>query len=274
MSTELMLCRCRPETIASRRQTVEKAVVAMQATISEPLSLDSMARAVMVSPSQLDHVFRAITGISPRKYMSALRLAHAKRLLLSTDLKIIDICLDTGYSSVGTFSRRFANSVAVPPLRLRRLLDGILGHMRDLRGGPVHPGTYSEGVHGKITAPPGFRGIIFIGLFNTPMPEGKPKHCTILCEAGEFAITDVRDGDYYTFAIGFEWTEDALAYLQNENALRASSQPMIVRVCGGKSRTNIVLELRQRWLSDPPILVAIPALLQPPGLPSAALTRG
>lgn len=262
ITRRLVSSECRPETAAYRQLTVEKAIVAMQATITRPLSLQLICRAVLVSHSQLDHIFRAATGISPRKYMSALRLAYAKRLLINTDLKIIDICMEAGYSSLGTFSRSFAASVGVSPQDLRGFLQSSeLKQIHTLDPARINSQTLKDGVQGRLVAPAGFSGIAFVGLFPTPIPQGNPIRCIILNGPGEFRIDKVPDGNYYAFAIGFEHGGGPLSYLQNDDAMRAPSRPLAVRVSGGRSEPRIQLELRYRKLSDPPVLLAIPALL-------------
>jgi len=222
-----------------------------------------MARKAMVSSSHLDHIFRQATGISPRRFLGALRLASAKRMLLGTQLRVVDICMAAGYNSLGTFTRRFTELVGVPPLHLRRLSEnGTLAEMRSLRRRAIALRPQREkGIRGRIIAPADFSGLIFVGLFNSPIPEGRPAKCAVLTEPGSFAIHDVPDGHYYSFAMAFRWSEDPLAYLRNDAALRASGHPLALRVRGGSLNTELILQLRPPELSDPPILLAIPALV-------------
>ena len=251
---------CRPETAASRRTAVERLIIAMRQRVDEPMSLQFMARKAMVSSSHLDRIFRQATGISPRRFMGALRLASAKSMLLNTQLKVIDICLAAGYNSLGTFTRRFTELVGVPPQHLRRLPEkGMLAHMRSLhREAATPPVNRRNGVRGRVTAPSGFSGPIFVGLFDSPIPEGRPAKCAILSGPGVFSIHGIPDRPCYVFAMGFSWSEDPLAYLGNDSALRASAQPPAWNTGGS---TEVVLHLRPPELSDPPILVAIPALV-------------
>jgi AraC family transcriptional regulator len=260
MSTNLAFSNCRPETAVSRQTAVERIILAMRQRVDQPMSLQSMAQKAMVSSSHLDHIFRQATGISPRRFMGALRLTSAKRMLLSTELKVIDICLATGYNSLGTFTRRFTKLVGVPPLHLRRLPEnGVLADMRSLRRETAMlTVTRQNDVHGRVTAPLDFSGLIFVGLFDSPIPEGRPVKCAVLTEPGPFVIHGVPHRPYYVFAMGFRSSDDPLVYLRNDSALRASGYPMVLNEDGG---ADLVLHLRPPELSDPPILVAIPALV-------------
>ena len=47
------------------------------------------------------------------------RIERAMTLLRSTDRSVTDICLDVGFSSLGTFSTRFKELVGVPPSTYR-----------------------------------------------------------------------------------------------------------------------------------------------------------
>lgn len=258
MSTNFAFSSCRPETAVSRQTAVERLILAMHQNVDQPMSLESMAQKAMVSSSHLDHIFRQATGISPRRFMGALRLTSARRMLLNTELKVIDICLANGYNSLGTFTRRFTKLVGVPPLHLRRLPEnGVLADMRSLyREAAKMPAT--ENIRGHISAPPDFAGLIFIGLFESPIPEGRPLKCAVLTAPGPFSIHGVPDRPLYAFAMGFRWSEDPMVYLRNDSALRASASPMELNQNPGG---GLELHLRPPELSDPPILLALPALV-------------
>jgi AraC-like DNA-binding protein len=74
----------------------------------ETLSLARIGRAVGVHPQYLARAFRKHCGISVWEYLTRLRVAHAQRLLLTTDAKIIDVALESGFGSVAPFYAAFA----------------------------------------------------------------------------------------------------------------------------------------------------------------------
>ena len=98
---------------------IERAVLrvidSMHENLGEPLTIDDMARTAMFSKFHFSRVFQRVTGLSPGRYLSAVRLQEAKRLLASTSLSVTDISHRVGYSSVGTFSSRFATAWASRP---------------------------------------------------------------------------------------------------------------------------------------------------------------
>ena len=111
----------RASTMRSHHESVDRVITAMRSRIDEPLSLQSMARIGFASRFHFNRTFRQITGIPPSQFLYALRLDAARRLLTETQRKIIDICYDVGYNSVGTFTRRFTDALGVSPSTFREL---------------------------------------------------------------------------------------------------------------------------------------------------------
>ena len=111
----------RPSTIAAHHQAVERVIRMMHDRLDEPLTLQEMSRIAYISPCHFNRTFRQITGIPPNQYFYALRLETAKRLLLTTNTSVTDVCFDVGYNSLGTFIRRFTGLVGLSPSRFRSL---------------------------------------------------------------------------------------------------------------------------------------------------------
>ncbi|MGN6756561.1 MAG: helix-turn-helix domain-containing protein, partial [Thermomicrobiales bacterium] len=115
-----------PDTIGAaapgpRQADIERVVAVMRAQPGEPLRLSDLAEIAALSPFHFARTFRQVTSIPPGEFLAALRLAQAKRLLLTTDLRVTDICCEVGANSLGTFTSRFTQQVGLPPARLRQL---------------------------------------------------------------------------------------------------------------------------------------------------------
>src|SRR5262245_51420880 len=100
---------------------VRRVIKAMLENLDDDLTIDDMARIAMFSKFHFSRMFQRVTGVSPGRFLSALRLQRAKQLLLSTSFNIADISHRVGYTSVGTFSSRFTRSVGISPIAYRRL---------------------------------------------------------------------------------------------------------------------------------------------------------
>jgi AraC family transcriptional regulator len=252
----------RAATITSRRTAVERALDTMRRRYAEPLTLQDLAREAFLSPYHFNRVFRQTTGVPPGRFLAALRMQSAKQMLLTTDLRVSDVCLDVGYRSLGTFTTHFRQLVGVGPRRLRRLAAGF-GHvpLEALCGAGGTRGGYALRVD---LAPPVDdlrEWIVFAGLFPTPLPQTRPVACAVdaLPAKPELACPD--GGPTYVLASGYERSADALG------ALLAGDDDVRVGIAGpvssrdGAGATTVALRLRRLDVVDPPILLALPLLL-------------
>jgi AraC-like DNA-binding protein len=265
MQAEHPFSGCREDTIASRRQAVERVILSVRERLDEPLSLNHMADIACLSPYHFNRVFHQVTGLPPTKFLYALRLGTAKRLLLTTPLSVTDVCFEVGYNSLGTFTTRFTQLVGLSPGHLRRLAEQVSpGRLESLclafAGAP--PGApRCPSVKGRITSPVPLEGFIFVGLFPVHIPQSRPAGGALLLGPGDFHIAGVPDGRYHLFAAAFPKSHDPLSYLLPESGtvwVGAGAGPLTVR--GGKARGQNVA-LRPLQTTDPPLLVSLPYLL-------------
>lgn len=243
---------------AAHYEAVRRVIELMHERIEEPLSLQDMSRVAFISQFHFNRVFRQVTGIPPHQYLYALRLETAKRLLLTTRESVTDVCFSVGYNSLGTFTRRFTGLVGLSPNRFRALMESASSDLHLLASQTETPGAPGQFIEGHASAPEGFEGTIFLGLFTTPMPQGSPVVGTVLTHPGSFRLPPAPDGDYYILGAGLPWTEDHREYLLYETALRGGAP---VRVRGGEAVNPADLVLRPPTPFDPPILVSLPLLL-------------
>lgn len=275
----------RASTLDAYALTVERVIQGMRAQVAEPLSLDEMAEIACLSPFHFSRVFRATTGVPPGEFLAALRLDAAKRLLLTTSLSVTDVCFELGYTSLGTFCQRFKRLTGLSPLRLRQLADdfddaplrrraAVAEATRSLAiadmeraGRGDEAGRASEGavgVVGVVSAPPGFAGPIFLGLFPRPIPQERPVACVTIAAPGHYRIAAPPDGRYYLLGAALPWSPDPLTYLAPDAGLLVgvAERPALVR--GARASLAVHLTLRPRALTDPPLLGVFPPLQESP----------
>ena len=258
---------CRAHTQAARWDAVERVIRAMYERLDEPLSLQDMADVAMLSPYHLNRVFRHVTGIPPRKFLAALRIEAAKRLLLTTHMSVAEVCFEVGYNSQGTFTTLFTQFVGVSPRQLRRFADDhFMVDVDELVEYDEPRFDHDQPRHsltGQIRAASLINGPIFVGLFATPIPQGRPVACTCIDSPGAYTLLDVPDGTYYVCAVAYDQHANSLEYLlPNQAMLRVGATQDALEVRGGcvvQGRADVTL--RQTSLIDPPILIALPSLL-------------
>jgi len=93
---------------------------AMDRSYFDPLDVPSLARIACVSEAHFIRTFRAAFGETPNRYLQRRRVERAMFLLRETSRSVTDICMDVGFSSLGTFSRVFRDIVGEPPSVYRR----------------------------------------------------------------------------------------------------------------------------------------------------------
>ena len=64
-------------------------------------------------------MFKQYTGKKVLDYINDLRIEHAAKLISSTDKKIIDIAMDTGFETIRTFNRDFTKKMKFSPSEFR-----------------------------------------------------------------------------------------------------------------------------------------------------------
>lgn len=99
---------------------VMRAIQIMRTKLGERLSVTDLARAVGASRAVFARRFVGATGSSPRKFMNALRIEEAARLLSETDSSVSEIAEQVGYASEFAFSRAFKRQRGVAPSIFRK----------------------------------------------------------------------------------------------------------------------------------------------------------
>ncbi len=87
---------------------------------AQPLDVEALAHGVQMSSGHLSREFKRAYGESPYSYLMTRRIERAMALLRRGDLSVTDVCFAVGWSSLGTFSTRFAELVGMPPSAYRR----------------------------------------------------------------------------------------------------------------------------------------------------------
>jgi len=79
-----------------------------------------LARTAGVSRFHFLRLYRKAFGTTPHQHLMDLRLERARTLLASGNLSVTEVCMEVGFSSLGSFSALFARRVGVSPQRWRR----------------------------------------------------------------------------------------------------------------------------------------------------------
>ena len=86
-----------------------------------------LAALVDLSPSRFSHLFRQATGVSPVRYLQALRMERAGQLLARTSLPVTEVMRLVGCPDPSHFARNFRKHFGEGPSEYRLNRTGVLG---------------------------------------------------------------------------------------------------------------------------------------------------
>ena len=101
-------------------RSVLRARAFIEQNISEPCTLDSIARYANVTPQHLTRIFKHETGQPPIKYLWSLRAKKGAQMLRRSGLSVAEIASRCGYENANHFSRHIKEHFGAPPTELRR----------------------------------------------------------------------------------------------------------------------------------------------------------
>ena len=85
----------------------------------EPLQVAKLAQIENYNITYFNKWFKKQTNCTPAQYIRLLRIDAAKDLLANTDFTIVDIAIQTGYTSHSAFTRAFKEAVGCSPQEYR-----------------------------------------------------------------------------------------------------------------------------------------------------------
>lgn len=102
-----------------REERIEKTLAFIGDQYSQPMSVETLARQVFLSPSRFSHLFKLQMQQSPMQYLEEFRLDRAAEQLLSKRDSIEQIANSVGFSNAFHFSTRFRRRFGRSPSRYR-----------------------------------------------------------------------------------------------------------------------------------------------------------
>lgn len=232
---------------------VLRAIDIMWEKYDQPLSLSQLAGEALFSRYYFSRVFRAETGTSPGRFLTAIRLFRAKNLLLETSLSVTDISYLVGYNSPGTFSSRFSLSVGMSPARYRQQAKAGFRApaWRPLNGKGAGVVEFSA-----LVPATGMPIRTYVGLFGLPF-QSAPVACAIFRDSGRYRITGVPDGEWTLRAVTVSTADLTVKPWQRRPMLVSDPVPVTVQ----PGCTPVARLMLRRWCTtDVPVLPAIPEL--------------
>ena len=91
-----------------------------------PVLLETAAEHIHLSPWHFQRAFRRAFHETPHAFVTRLRIERAQELLAHTSLSVLDVCLEVGYGSLGSFSTLFKRHVGLTPRQHRKQMRAVV----------------------------------------------------------------------------------------------------------------------------------------------------
>ncbi|MGN0778314.1 MAG: AraC family transcriptional regulator [Aristaeellaceae bacterium] len=98
---------------------IDQAVACISRKVGREPSVAELARMVGLSEYHFIRVFRQVMGMTPRQYIIASRMNHARYLLKTTALPVGEIAAMAGYASESMFTAAFRRTQGMTPTQYR-----------------------------------------------------------------------------------------------------------------------------------------------------------
>jgi len=108
-------------TDANSRAAVEAGLSYIFGNLTGDIRLATAAKLAYMSEPTFSKYFKSATGMPFSNMVKKLRIAHARRLLDSTDDPVAHVAARSGYHNMANFNRQFLAEVGITPTSYRRL---------------------------------------------------------------------------------------------------------------------------------------------------------
>lgn len=88
--------------------------------VKNKINIESIAKELKITPSYLSRKFKEEVGTSPHDFLLLTRLKIARKLLAETELDIVSIAHESGFSSQSHLTRYFSKHFDVTPSKYRQ----------------------------------------------------------------------------------------------------------------------------------------------------------
>lgn len=109
---------------------LKAALIHLEGNTQGGLSVVELAKSVGLSRRQMERLFMAKLKMSPANAYRNLRMEKARRLLMNSQVPLIDIAIETGFVNASHFGRVFKDTYGKTPFDFRRELAAQIGMKR------------------------------------------------------------------------------------------------------------------------------------------------
>jgi transcriptional regulator GlxA family with amidase domain len=106
-------------TSLDKPKNILEVVAFIEANLWSPLELEGLAEKAHLSKFHFCRIFKRYIGMNPMKYVAALRIEQAKKLLKKNELTVSVVANKVGFKDMSNFIRQFKKATGVTPTMYR-----------------------------------------------------------------------------------------------------------------------------------------------------------
>ncbi len=105
---------------SSENDAIRKSVLYLHSRFRENPTLAQVASIAGLNKNYFSGLFHETTGKTYKEYLNSLKLEHAKKLVLTSNIPVTQICFASGFNSLTNFLRVFKEAYNISPTAMRR----------------------------------------------------------------------------------------------------------------------------------------------------------
>lgn len=101
--------------VVLHQNDIQDAIVFINDNLTEPITLDDLAKSAGMSRSHFSTIFRRVTGVSPYEYLLLRRIECAVGMLRDSEVTILEIAQSCGFRNLANFNKAFRKITNMAP---------------------------------------------------------------------------------------------------------------------------------------------------------------
>lgn len=103
-----------------RIKYIKKIILYIESNYKKKICIKDLAKEINMNEQYFCRFFKNATGKSPIKYTNEYRIKKSEELLKETNMKIIEVCLESGFNNMGNFINTFKKQTGLSPIAYRK----------------------------------------------------------------------------------------------------------------------------------------------------------
>ena len=103
-----------------KNDAIRKSILYLHSRFRENPTLEQVASVAGFNKNYFSGLFHETTGKTYKEYLNSLKLEHAKKLVLTSNIPVTEICYASGFNSLTNFLRVFKEAYKLSPTAMKK----------------------------------------------------------------------------------------------------------------------------------------------------------